>query len=139
MLNAEAAAVARAAGPHAVTDVTGFGLLGHAYEMASRSGVRIELEAGALPVIPAALELAAAGVVTGGDSRNREYVGGALELDGVSEAQARVAFDPQTAGGLLVALAPGRASDFERALRERRLTAARVGTVTAGAGIRLSA
>jgi selenide,water dikinase len=139
MLNAEAAAVARAAGPHAVTDVTGFGLLGHAYEMASRSGVRIELEAGALPVIPAALELAAAGVVTGGDSRNREYVGGALELDGVSEAEARVAFDPQTAGGLLVALPPGRASDFERALRERRLTAARVGTVTAGAGIRLSA
>jgi selenide,water dikinase len=107
--------------------------------MASRSGVRIELDAGTLPVIPAALELAAAGVVTGGDSRNREYVGDALELDGVSEAQVRVAFDPQTAGGLLVALPPDRAADFERALGERRLTVARVGTVAAGAGIRLSA
>jgi selenide, water dikinase len=138
-LNAETAAVARAAGPHAVTDVTGFGLIGHAYEMASRSGVRIDLDAGALPVIPAALELAAAGVVTGGDPRNREYVGDALELDGASDVQVRIGFDPQTAGGLLVALAPDRAGNFERALRERGLTNARVGTVTAGAGIRLSA
>jgi selenide,water dikinase len=138
-LNAEVATLVRAAGPHAVTDVTGFGLLGHAYEMASRSGVRIDLDAGALPVIPAALELAAAGVVTGGDPRNRDYVGSALEVDGASDVQLRVAFDPQTAGGLLVALPPGRADDFERALRDRRLTVARVGTVAAGTGIRLSA
>jgi selenide,water dikinase len=139
MLNAEVAAIARTARPHAVTDVTGFGLLGHAYEMASRSGVRIDLDAGGLPVLPAAIELARAGVVTGGDPRNREYVGEALEIDGASDAQARIAFDPQTAGGLLVALPPERAGDFERALRERQLTAARVGAVAVGEGIRLSA
>ena len=65
--------------PNAVTDVTGFGLLGHAYEMASRSGVRIELDAAALPALPAALELAEAGVRTGGDRRNREYAGPHVE------------------------------------------------------------
>src|SRR6266513_2329957 len=86
-LNAEVAAVARSARPHAVTDVTGFGLLGHAYEMALRSGVRIDIDAGALPVLPAAIELARAGVVTGGDPRNREYVGEALEIAGASDAQ----------------------------------------------------
>ena len=138
-LNAEVSAVARSARPHAVTDVTGFGLLGHAYEMALRSGVRIDIDAGALPVLPAAIELARAGVVTGGDPRNREYVGEALEIAGASDAQARIAFDPQTAGGLLVALPPERAGDFERALRERQLTAARVGAVSAGEGVRLSA
>ena len=138
-LNAGVAAVVRAARPHAVTDVTGFGLLGHAYEMASRSRVRIELDAGALPVIPAAAELARAGVVTGGDPRNRDYVGDALEVAGASETELRVAFDPQTAGGLLVALPPERAGGFERALGERGLTAARVGAVAAGEGIRLSA
>jgi selenide, water dikinase len=127
-LNAEAAAVVRAAGPHAVTDVTGFGLVGHAYELASRSGVRLELDAGALPVIPAALELARAGVVTGGDRRNREYVGDALETVGVSAEQLTVAFDPQTAGGLLVALPP-----------DKSFAATRIGAVTDGEGIRLYA
>src|SRR5438093_1783455 len=105
-LNAEAATVLRGIGPHAVTDVTGFGLLGHAYELATRSDVRVELDANLLPVIPAALELAQAGIATGGDRRNREYVGDALEARGVSAEQLTVAFDPQTAGGLLVSLPP---------------------------------
>jgi selenide,water dikinase len=128
LLNAEVAALLRGIGPHAVTDVTGFGLLGHAYELASRSGVCVELDANLLPVIPAALELARAGVATGGDSRNREYVGDALEVDGVSAEQLTVAFDPQTAGGLLVSLPP-----------DKTLAAARIGAVTKGEGIRLFA
>jgi len=127
-LNAGVAAALRGIGPHAVTDVTGFGLLGHAYELASRSGVRVELDANLLPVIPAALELARAGVATGGDSRNREYVGDALEVDGVSAEQLTVAFDPQTAGGLLVSLPPDKA-----------LAATRIGSVAEGEGIRLFA
>jgi selenide,water dikinase len=127
-LNAEPARTLRAVGPHAVTDVTGFGLLGHAYELASRSGVRVELDASLLPVIPAALELARAGVVTGGDRRNREYVGDALEADGVPAEQLTIAFDPQTAGGLLVALPP-----------DKTFAATRIGTVTDGEGIRLFA
>jgi selenide, water dikinase len=126
-LNAGAAAALHALEPHAVTDVTGFGLLGHAYEVAVRSGVRVELDADALPALPGALELAASGVRTGGDRRNRDYVGGALTVDGASEAQVALAFDPQTAGGLLVASSspvPG---------------ATRIGAVAAGAGLQLSA
>jgi len=126
-LNAETAAVLRLLGPHAVTDVTGFGLVGHAYEVATRSGVEVVLEASALPVLAGALELAADGVRTGGDRRNREYVGEALTIDGASEAQVALAFDPQTAGGLLVASEPG-------ALDGR---ATRIGRVAAGVGVRL--
>ena len=127
-LNAETAASLRGIGPHAVTDVTGFGLLGHAYELATRSGVRVELDANLLPVIPAALELARAGVITGGDRRNREYVGNALEAHGVPAEQLIVAFDPQTAGGLLVSLPP-----------DRTPVGTRIGAVAEGDGVRLSA
>ena len=108
--------------PHAVTDVTGFGLLGHAHEIATRSGVAIELDAGALPALPGALELAAAGVRTGGDPRNRDFVGDALAVDGASDAQVALAFDPQTAGGLLVSLPAGA----RRGARGRRRRARRV-------------
>ena len=133
-LNAGAAMVLRDVGPNAVTDVTGFGLAGHAYELASRSGVRVELDAERLPLIPEAVELAALGVATGGDPRNREYVGDALEVDGATDVQVRLVFDPQTAGGLLVSLPPDRAAAFER-----RVAAHRIGAVTAGAGVRLFA
>ena len=81
-LNRDAADALRPFAPNAVTDVTGFGLLGHAYEMASRSGVRIELDAAALPALPGALELAEAGVRTGGDRRNRDYAGPHVESSG---------------------------------------------------------
>ena len=138
-LNADVATLLHGVAPHAVTDVTGFGLLGHAYELATRSGVRVELDARELPVIPAAIELAGLGVVTGGDARNREYVGDALEVDGASDLHLRIAFDPQTAGGLLVALPPDRAADFERALVEREILPAQIGSVSAGDGIRLYA
>jgi selenide,water dikinase len=138
-LNAEVATLLRGFDPHAVTDVTGFGLLGHAYEMATRSGVRIELDARELPVIPAAIELAGLGVVTGGDARNREYVGDALQIDGASDVHVRIAFDPQTAGGLLVALPPERAYDFERALVEQQIVPCRIGSVADGEGVHLYA
>jgi selenide,water dikinase len=123
-LNDGVARSLRDVAPHAVTDVTGFGLAGHAYELATRSGVRVELDASLLPVIPAALELAREGVATGGDRRNRAYVGRALEADGVPPELLTVAFDPQTAGGLLVALPPDGTVD-----------ATRVGSVAAGDGV----
>src|SRR5262249_31775472 len=72
-LNREAAETLRPLAPNAVTDVTGFGLFGHAHEMASRSGVRIRLEADRLPALEGALEVARAGVRTGGDPRNRDF------------------------------------------------------------------
>jgi len=136
-LNAEVAGILRGLAPHAVTDVTGFGLIGHAYEVATRSGVRIELDARELPVIPAAIELAGLGVVTGGDARNREFVGDALEVRGAADIHVRIAFDPQTAGGLLVALPAAGAAEFERILVQREEVPFRIGSVVEGEGVLL--
>jgi selenide,water dikinase len=136
-LNAEVARLLGPLQPHAVTDVTGFGLLGHAYEVATRSGVRVELDANLLPVIPAAIELAGLGVVTGGDARNRAYVGEALIVEGASDLHLALAFDPQTAGGLLIALPPDQAYPFEQALVEREILPCRIGAVADGEGVRL--
>ena len=137
-LNAAAADLLRLFEPNAVTDVTGFGLLGHAYELASRSGVALRIEAASLPVLAGALELAGQGVRTGGDRRNRDYVGDALTVDGASEAQVALAFDPQTAGGLLVSLPEPRAAALEQAAGDRGLLLARIGSVGPGAGVVLA-
>jgi len=97
--------------PHAVTDVTGFGLLGHAWEIAERSGVRIELDGDALPFYPGALETAEAGVRTGGDARNRSHLEGHVISDAPPAVEA-LTFDPQTSGGLLAAVSPELAGDL---------------------------
>jgi selenide, water dikinase len=106
-LNRDAARALRAQGTavHAVTDVTGFGLLGHGWEMADRSGAHLAFAAGLLPVLDGVLSAARAGVRTGGDSRNRDYVAGHVEL-GPDGAAAALGFDPQTSGGLLAAVEP---------------------------------
>jgi selenide,water dikinase len=91
--------------PHAVTDVTGFGLLGHAWEIAERSGVAIELDGDAIPFYAGALETAEAGVRTGGDARNRDHLSGHVLSDAPPAVEA-LAFDPQTSGGLLAAVSP---------------------------------
>ncbi len=90
-------------GPHAVTDVTGFGLLGHSWEMAEHSGARVQLEAELLPLYPGALETAEAGVRTGGDARNRSHLEGRVRSTAPAAIEA-LAYDPQTSGGLLVAV-----------------------------------
>jgi selenide, water dikinase len=131
-LSGQAAEAIRPFEPTAVTDVTGFGLLGHAREVADRSGVRLELDARRLPALPGALAAAEAGVRTGGDPRNRDYVEGAAELGDVPEALAALAFDPQTAGGLLFTLPADRAAVVEAAVG-----ATRIGAVAAGAGVAL--
>jgi selenide,water dikinase len=92
---------------HAATDITGFGLVGHAWEMARAGGVRLRFDAAALPVLPEALALAAAGHLTRGNVSNRVYVGEALHLQGVHDELAAVVVDPQTSGGLLLAVPPG--------------------------------
>ncbi len=109
------ASILRPREPHAVTDVTGFGLLGHAYEIAVRSNVAIELDAAALPALPGALSLAGGGVRTGGDARNRDYVAQHVFVDdAVDDARLALAYDPQTSGGLLIALPPDRALLLEQ-------------------------
>jgi selenide,water dikinase len=95
---------------HACTDVTGYGLLGHAAEMAMGSGVTIVLESARLPLLRGAARLARAGCLTGGCNRNREYLKNKIIIDrSIPEDLVEVAFDPQTSGGLLIALPAGEA------------------------------
>ena len=104
---ASEALVALGADVHAVTDVTGYGLAGHGWEVAERSGVRLVVDAAGLVAYPGALEAAERGVRTGGDARNREYVAGHLDSAAPSAVEA-LCFDPQTSGGLLAAVDPCR-------------------------------
>ncbi len=98
--------------PHAVTDVTGFGLLGHSWEMAERSGVTVEIDSESLPLYPGARAAAERGVVTGGDARNRAYLEGHVSVGpAVPTALESLCFDPQTSGGLLAAVGAAAASD----------------------------
>jgi selenide,water dikinase len=134
-LNARAAEILRPFSPNAVTDVTGFGLLGHAHETADRSGVRIRLRASALPALDGALEAARAGVRTGGDPRNREFAGAHVSSEGVPEELLALAYDAQTAGGLLVTLPAEKALSLEAEFERAGLFLARVGAVEDGAGV----
>lgn len=104
-LNQKASQVMRQFPVHACSDVTGFGLLGHTYEMASGSGVTVELESSSLPVFPGAARLAAEGCLTGGCKRNREFLKDRISIaPAIDPALVEVAFDPQTSGGLLIAV-----------------------------------
>jgi selenide,water dikinase len=126
----EAARLMTESGAHAATDVTGFALLGHAWEMARASGVTLEMDAASVPLIPGALELAAAGMLTSGDKSNRAYVGEDVALSGeVPKELGSLLFDPQTAGGLLISVAQERAAPLLSALRARYADAALIGRV----------
>jgi len=135
-LNREAAKALRPFEPHAVTDVTGFGLLGHAHEVAVRSEVRLELDAGAVPALPGALEVAEQGIRTGGDRRNREFAGPFVESTTAPALEA-LAYDPQTAGGLLFTLPAERRVVLEAAFAAAGLRVWAIGRVTTGSGVSL--
>jgi len=110
-LNAEAAELVRSARPHAVTDVTGFGLVGHAREVAEGAGLRAEIDFAAVELLPGVRELIAEGQVPGGTRTNLELAGAYAEFGaGLDEAGRLLACDAQTSGGLLVALPPERAA-----------------------------
>jgi len=135
-LNRHASHLAREAGAHALTDITGFSLLGHGYEMAAASGVALRFEASRVPLLPAALEYAARGIATGGAGRNRAYLAGKVRLaDNISEALEHVLFDPQTSGGLLFPVAPERAAEVEARFASAGETVWRVGEVMEGEGV----
>jgi len=132
-LNASASAAMQEVGVHAATDITGYGLLGHALEVAQASQVQLEFEAGRVPILEAALGLAAAGYAPGGLYANREFVEPALTVTGdVAEDRLAVLCDPQTAGGLLIAVAPDRAEALIAALERGGDMAAVIGRVTDG-------
>ena len=134
MLNSgrEAAELMVRFGVRAATDVTGFGLMGHAWELAKASHVSLHIDAAAVPVIEGARELAEAGNVTGADKTNREYVGSDVSLESsLSEGMNRVLFDPQTAGGLLIAVSRREAEPLLEALRSAYPHASLIGHVEA--------
>ncbi len=117
-LNRAAAEVLVDHGVRAATDVTGFGLLGHGLEMARGSGTRFVFDAASLPALEGALELAVAGVETGGAAHNRRFVAPALSVGaGVDQAVVTLAHDPQTSGGLLAAVPQEQVLAVEDALR----------------------
>ncbi len=119
---------------HALTDVTGFGLLGHAWEMAEGSGVGLRLRAAAVPVLEGVHDLAAQDVVPGGSKANLKWVLPNLALGpGLPATTAIVLADAQTNGGLLAAVDPAAAGAVVAALREAGVAAAIVGDVVAGA------
>lgn len=126
----EAGRLMAEAGAHAATDVTGFALMGHAWEMARASGVTFEIDSASVPLIPGALELAAAGLLTSGDKSNRRYVGEDVRVsDGVSRELNSLLFDPQTAGGLLISVEESRADELLSRLRETYPDASVIGRV----------
>lgn len=132
-LNATAAEAAHRAGVRAATDVTGFGLLGHLHRMARASGAGAEVDAGRVPLLPGARDLATAGFVSGGTRANIAYLAERARIEaGVPEELAVLLHDAQTSGGLLLATPPAAAADLLGDLREHGLTAASIGRITAG-------
>jgi selenide,water dikinase len=134
-LNDREAEAVRGFEPSAVTDVTGFGLFGHAHEVAERSGVRLELDWKALPDLPGAVAAAARGVRTGGDARNRDFAAHAVELGEMPEALAALGYDPQTSGGLLVSLPAEKGPVLAAHFAGEGLFLARIGRVVEGSGV----
>ena len=131
-LNRAASEVMRQFAVHACSDVTGFGLLGHAYEMASGSDVSLSIEAAALPLLDGALELAQQGHLTGGCGRNRDYLRDKVVIGPqIASGLVEIAYDPQTSGGLLIALPEVPADGLIRALRSAGVpVAARIGSAS---------
>jgi selenide,water dikinase len=124
-LNRRASEIMRGFPVHACTDVTGYALLGHAAEMAMGSGVTIVLESGRLPLLRGAARLARAGCLTGGCTRNREYLKNKIIIDpSIREDLVEIAFDPQTSGGLLIALPADEAPALVEELQANGIGAA---------------
>ncbi|TLM64734.1 MAG: selenide, water dikinase SelD [Deltaproteobacteria bacterium] len=130
-LNKAASEAMLEVGVHACTDITGFGLLGHALEMAGASGVGLVIEAGALRIFPLVLDMAAIGLVPAGSYHNREYyLPQVVNRDELQPELVDILADPQTSGGLLLAVAPERLAALEGALQTRGVNAFVIGRIT---------
>ena len=138
-LNRHPSHIARAVEAHALTDITGYSILGHGYEMAVASGAALRLSAARIPLLPGALEYASRGIVTGGAARNRKHLQDKVTIaEEVSEEMRHVLFDPQTSGGLLLAVGPGKAAEVEAAFAAAELPVWKVGEVVKGEGVQVA-
>jgi selenide, water dikinase len=138
LLNKAARDAMREVRVSAATDVTGYGFLGHLTEMLEASGVGAAVHRDDVPVWERAVPLANAGVYPGGLKSNREYLEYRVTADGVGQDDLLPLYDPQTSGGLLVAVPRARASALVGALDKRGVTGAVVGEVVDGAGVRVT-
>jgi selenium donor protein len=111
-LNRRASRAARDVGARCATDITGFGLLGHASHVARASGVTLVIRAAAVPVLSGARDAVARGVRTGGGERNRAYLDALVDWSSVDESDRALLVDPQTSGGLLVSLPASRVPEY---------------------------
>jgi len=138
--NRAAARAAVEAGLHAATDVTGFGLAGHAHEMAVAAGVRVRIRMRDVPLLPGAREHAA-GTSFGGLERNRAHFleGDRVRLEVTDEALRTLALDPQTSGGLLIGVPVQHAKAWDTARRAHGVSASLIGEVVAGSGVTIAA
>lgn len=133
-LNRIPAELAVAVGVHAMTDITGFGLLGHLSEVIRASGLEAVISAFSLPVLPGAMQIAGSGsYFSGGERKNQSFVESTLVIDpGVEEAWVRLAVDPQTSGGLLIAISVEKCKDFEESMQEAGEKAWKIGCLEQG-------
>jgi selenide, water dikinase len=136
-LNNGAAAAMREVPVSAATDVTGFGFLGHLSEMLDASNVGAIVRRNQVPVWERAIPLATEGCYPGGLNNNREYLGDRVRMDSVGAEDLLPLFDPQTSGGLLVAVPQERSNEFVRSLEKHGAAAVVVGEVVEGSGIRV--
>jgi len=135
-LNRAAAELLHSAPPHACTDISGFALLGHALEMAERSGVRLRLHTAQIPFLPGALEYADMWLFPGGTGRNRQAYERQVACDpAVPEEVLQLLFTPETSGGLLAAIAPDRIEELHGRFQEAGQPLWIVGEVLAGEGM----
>lgn len=129
-LNQGASVAMVRSGATACTDITGFGLLGHASEMALASSVTLEIRAGSIPVLAGAGELAAMGMIPAGAYSNRDYLSGLAALpEGIKPEDEAILFDPQTSGGLLISVPEAKLSLLSEEMRREGVRAATVGRV----------
>lgn len=132
-LNKDAASAMREVGIAAATDITGFGLLGHARELALASGVAMEISFGRVPLLPGALWAAGMGLVPGGTYANRDYIACGLEAEpSIGDRELDVLCDPQTSGGLLISVPKVKEADMLKVLTKYNVPAAVIGRVTEG-------
>lgn len=130
--NRDACAAMKVAGVHAATDITGFGMLGHAYQMARASRVTFRVDSEKLLLLPQVFELLSQGIKTKGDRTNRDYVGDAVEFaESVGAPVRSLMFDPQTSGGMLMSVAKERLELLLDELRRRGVEARACGEVVA--------
>lgn len=137
-LNRAACEAMQSIGVSAATDVTGYSFLGHLSEMLDASEVGAVIRHGAVPVWEKAVPLAADGCYPGGLVNNRDYIGDAVTAEGVSREDLLPLYDPQTSGGLLIAVSEDLKDDLVRALEQSGTLAAVVGEVVEGSGIRVT-